>query len=368
MAEMTAKPQIQPHRVRFQEACGAAPSSSGARHTVVFVVFDGCQALDVTGPWEVFAQARDRASATDGVGRPTYNLVLASPGGGEVVTTSGIHLAHTVPLASLAGRIDTVLVAGGGRDDVDRLASDPGLVDWLRGCAGRVRRIGSVCTGAFALAAAGLLAGRRATTHWESCMRFAAMHPDISVEPDTLFVADPPFYTSAGVSAGIDLALALVEADLGSATALAVARELVLFLRRPGGQSQFSAGLEAQAQASNRMRDLVAWIAEHPRANLDVGALAGRVGMSERNFARVFRAETGQTPARFAEAVRVERAKFYLEDADWPLARLAERCGFGSVDGLQRAFRRRLGITPGEYRMRFSPLDQTPVVSGACPF
>jgi transcriptional regulator GlxA family with amidase domain len=332
--------------------------------TIVLVAFDGCQALDVTGPWEVFAQARDRVGQADDAGqRPAYDLVLASPNGGTVATTSGLQLGCTVTLASLAERIDTVLVAGGGRESVDRLASDPGLLDWLRSCAGRARRVGGVCTGAFALAAAGLLDGRRATTHWESCMRLAATYPAISVEADALFVADPPFYTSAGVSAGIDLALALVEADLGRSIALAVARELVLFLRRPGGQSQFSAGLEAQMGASDRMRDLVAWMTGHPEADLDVRALAIRVSMSERNFARVFRGETGQTPARFAEAIRVERAKSHLEDADWPLARLAERCGFGSVDSLHRAFRRRLGITPRDYRMRFSPLGCNQAIS-----
>jgi transcriptional regulator GlxA family with amidase domain len=280
--------------------------------------------------------------------------MLASPRGGDVTTTSGLRLAGTAPLALLAGPVDTVLVAGGGWRCVEALVGDSGLVAWLRNRAGSVRRIGSVCTGAFALAAAGLLDGRRATTHWESCARLAATHPAITVVPDAIFVADPPLYTSAGVSAGLDLALALVEADLGQAAALAVARELVLFLRRPGGQSQFSAGLEAQAGASDRMRDLIAWMAQHPEADLKVAALAARAGMSERNFARVFRAETGQTPARFTEAVRMERAKVYLEGADWPLQRLAERCGFGSVDGLHRALRRRLGITPGQYRARFS--------------
>ena len=329
-------------------------SHPDSKRAIVLIAFDGCQTLDVTGPWEVFAEAGKAARLVDRA-RP-YDVVLASPEGGEVLTSSGLRLAGSVPITALVRPLDTVLVAGGDRSAVDALVCNLGVVEWLRTRPGKVRRIGSVCTGAFALAAAGLLDGRRATTHWESCARLAAMHPAITVEPDAIFVTDPPFYTSAGVSAGLDLALALVEADLGRATALAVARELVLFLRRPGGQSQFSAGLEAQAGASERMNDLIVWMTEHPEKDLTVTALAARVGMSERNFARVFRAETGQTPARFAEAVRVERAKVYLEGADWPLQRLAECCGFGSVDGLHRALHRHIRITPGQYRARFSSL------------
>jgi transcriptional regulator GlxA family with amidase domain len=319
---------------------------------VVIVAFPGCQALDVSGPHEVFTSKAVRRAY--GMERSPYHVVLASPLGGEVVTLSGLAFARTVALRDIGGTLDTVLVAGGSDKGIDDAVSETELVPWLRAAAGSVRRLGSVCTGAFVLAEAGLLDGRRATTHWDSCGRLAARYPRITVEPDAIFVSDPPYYTSAGVSAAIDLSLALVEADLGQQAALAAARDLVLFLRRPGGQSQFSAGLDAQAGASSRLRDLIVWMVEHPEGDLCVSALAARAGMSERHFARVFRNETGQTPARFAEVVRVDRAKTYLEDADWPLARVAERSGFGSVDSLHRGLRRRLGITPEQYRERFS--------------
>jgi len=320
--------------------------------TVVIVAFTECQALDVTGPYEVFASEAMRRAC--GLNRAPYRVVLASPHGGSIVTVSGLTFANTVALRDLGGTLDTVLVAGGSVKGIDDAISRTEIVPWLRAATGSVRRLGGVCTGAFLLAEAGLLDGRRATTHWESCSRLAARYPNVTVEPDAIFIADRPFYTSAGVSAAIDLSLALVEEDVGQHGALAAARELVLFLRRPGGQSQFSAGLDAQAGASNRLRDLIVWMVGHPDADLRVPALAHRAGMSERHFARVFRDETGQTPARFAESVRIDRAKTYLEEADWSLTQIAERSGFGSVDGLHRGLRRRLGITPAQYRERFS--------------
>jgi transcriptional regulator GlxA family with amidase domain len=214
--------------------------------------------------------------------------------------------------------------------------------------------MGSVCTGAFALGAAGLLDGRRATTHWRACGLLQELVPAARVEPDALHTFDGGVCTSAGVTAGIDLSLALAERDLGREVAAQVARDLVVFLRRPGGQSQFSAGLAAQAEASDRMSDLIAWMVEHPERELSVPALAKRMAMSERNFSRVFAREAGLTPAKFVERARVDRARVYLEDSDWALKQLAERSGFGSIDGLQRAFKRLLGVTPAEYRSRFS--------------
>lgn len=320
--------------------------------TVVLVAYDGCQSLDVNGPWEVFSKASAFAAVQRAA--PAYRLVLASPGGGTVLCNSGLRLGDSVALHAIRGPIDTILVAGGSNDALQRLIQAGGLLPWLVRKARTVRRLGSVCTGALAVAAAGLFDGRRATTHWDSCARLACEHPRVRVEPDAIFVIDPPFVSSAGVSAAIDLSLALVEADLGPAIALAVARDLVLFLRRPGGQSQFSAGLQAQAQASPPLNELIVWMVEHPDADLSVAALAERMRMSERHFARVFRGATGQTPARYVQRLRLDRAKSHLERTSWPLARVAQRAGFGSVDSLQRSLRRHAGVTPEQYRQRFS--------------
>ena len=219
--------------------------------------------------------------------------------------------------------------------------------------APRVRRIGSVCTGAFVLAAAGLLDGRRATTHWQLCPRLARDHPAVAVEDDPIFVRDGNVYTSAGVTAGMDLALALVEEDHGHDAAMRIARHLVMFVRRPGGQSQFSAALDLQAAERRPIRDLQAWIAGHPSGDLSVEALAARAHMSPRNFARVFRDEVGQTPARFVERVRVEAARRLLEESGAGLERVARECGFGGADSMRRSFLRVLRVAPSEYRGRF---------------
>lgn len=326
-----------------------------ATRLVVMVAYNGCQSLDITGPWEVFFKAnqffeRHRAEA----GRPAYQLVLASPAGGLVVTNSGLEISNTQALASVRGTIDTILVVGGDERAMEQPPQTQILIPWLKRKAPHVRRMGSVCTGAFALAAAGLLNGRRATTHWDACERMATQHPKVLMQPDAIYVADPPFHTSAGITAGIDLTLAMVEADLGQATALDVARDLVLFLRRSGGQSQFSTGLNAQKQASHRFQELVAWMLEHPRADLSLQALAERVSMSERNFSRVFKQETGMTPAKFVEALRVERAKAHIEQTRWRFERVALQAGFGSVDSLQRSMQRYANVTPEQYRQRFA--------------
>jgi transcriptional regulator GlxA family with amidase domain len=326
--------------------------TSKRTRVIVLVAYDGCQSLDVTGPWEVFTKAT-RFGAVLG-SPPAYRLILASPHGGSVHTNSGLEWANSTAVAEVHGSIDTVLIAGGDVGAFERGGTANSLLAWLQRKARIVRRMGSVCTGAFALAAAGLLDGRRATTHWHSCTQLATTYPKVHVEPDAIYVVDPPFYSSAGISAAIDLSLALVEADLGQAVALSVARELVLYLRRPGGQSQFSAGLQAQMGANHRLRDLVTWMVEHPKSDLSVAALADRMAMSVRHFARQFRSETGQTPARFVEALRVDCAKSHLEQTPWPLTRVAQRAGFGSVDSLQRSLRRSTGITPEQYRQRFS--------------
>jgi transcriptional regulator GlxA family with amidase domain len=320
------------------------PSIASPVRTIAIVGYDGVQSLDLVGPWEVFSMANNYA------GRTAYAPVMASHGGGDIVSNSGLRLAGTVALADLPDELDTVLVGGG---DEQGLRSMDAVLPWLRARAGGTRRMGSVCSGAMVLAAAGLLDGRRATTHWAVCDLMRDLWPAVRLEPDAIFVADPPFYTSAGVTAGIDLSLSFVEADLGPDVALAVARNLVLFMRRPGGQSQYSAGLNVQAAATPTLRKLIADLGADPTGDLSLPRLAERAGMSERTFSRVFHKETGTTPAAFVEMARVDRAKALLETSDWPLARVADRSGFTSLDALHRAFQKRVGATPGDYRQRF---------------
>jgi transcriptional regulator GlxA family with amidase domain len=313
---------------------------------VAIVVFDGVQPLDVSGPSSVFSAANEH--------RPgAYTLFVASPHGGEVTTNAGLTFSRTVPLADLPPALDTVLVAGGSDAGLLEVIVDGTVGEWLRARSRGTRRVGSVCTGAFVLGGAGLLDGRRAATHWRSCEWLAELFPTVKVEPDAVFAFDGPIFTSAGITAAIDLSLALVEADLGRQVATAVARQLVVYLRRPGGQSQYSAPLRAQADASS-LGDLVAWMTEHLHRDLRVPTLARRAGMSARNFARVFKDELGQTPAAFVERLRVDRARALLEETGWSLKQLAAKCGFGSVDTLQRAFARHLGLTPAQYRARFT--------------
>jgi len=315
---------------------------------VALIGFDGVQSLDITGPLEVFSMANR-------FGRePAYEVILASPEGGEIASHSGLRMAGTTALADLPQDLDTILVAGGGEAGL-RAIEHGGVVEWLQARARDTRRVGSVCTGAFALAAAGLLDGRRATTHWGACEEMATFRPQVRLEPDAIFVSDGRFHTSAGVTAGIDLTLSFVEADLGPEVALAVARNMVLFMRRPGGQTQYSVGLNVQVRASPRLRKLVAEISAEPTGDLSLPRLAERAGMTERTFSRVFQKDTGVTPAAFVELARTDRAKALLETSDWTLARVAERSGFGSLDGLHRAFQKRVGATPGEYRERFGP-------------
>lgn len=322
---------------------------------IVFIGFDGLQPLDLVGPLEVFSKANSYAPVV-GHAPFRYVLTVASPVGGEVTSSSGLTIGRTVALEDLPADLDTVLVAGGSGAGL-RLSQTGPLVAWIQHHGPGVRRLASICTGAFVLAAAGLLHGRRATTHWSSCEELQRLFPDTSVEPDALFVSDGNIYTSAGITSGIDLSLALVEQDLGPQVALAVARDLVLFLRRPGGQAQFSASLAAQARSGGRLDDLLVWIADHPEDDLSLPALAERAAMSERNFGRVFTKQAGMTPACYVECVRLDRAKLYLETTDWPLARVAERSGLGSVATLIRAFGRRMGITPDSYRKRFGAVS-----------
>jgi transcriptional regulator GlxA family with amidase domain len=249
--------------------------------------------------------------------------------------------------------VDTLVVPGG--EGTREAFRDEALVSWIRRAAGRARRVTSVCTGAFLLAEAGLLDGRRATTHWSACSALRRRYPSITVEDDPIFVRDEHVWTSAGVTAGMDLALALVEEDAGKEAALAVARQLVLFVRRPGGQAQFSAQLSADAAEREPLRELQAWIVDHLAEDLTVDALAQRAHMSPRNFARAFKREVGMTPAAYVERSRVERAQQALQTSEAPVALVARRCGFGTAGTLRRAFHRRAGVSPAEYRSRFRP-------------
>ena len=312
------------------------------RHRVGVLVFEGVTLLDVSGPAEVLGKARD-------MGAP-YELVLLSPAGGDVCTSVGIRLSGTLPAAS-AGPLDTVVVAGG-----DRL---PGAVieDELLAAAGvlvaAAPRVTSVCTGAFVLAALGVLDGRRASTHWRHAARMARQYPRITVEPDAIFTRDGHVVTSAGVSAGIDLALALVEHDHGAAVARGVARELVVFLQRPGGQSQFSVATRAPVPTSAVVRVLQERVVADPALDHSPAALATAAAVSARHLSRLFQHELGTTPARWVESVRVEAAQRLLL-AGHSVTSAATLSGMGSDETLRRAFARIVGTTPTEYRDRFA--------------
>jgi transcriptional regulator GlxA family with amidase domain len=311
---------------------------------VVLVAFPGLQALDLVGPAEVFAAAALAAP-------PGYVIAVAAPTDRPLRTSSGLTLTPDTELNAEDGSMDTLIVCGGA--GVVAALDDAALMAWLPRAAGRARRVASVCNGAFLLAAAALLDGRRATTHWAACDELARRHPEVAVERDAIFVRDGDVYTSAGVTAGMDLALALVEEDLGPAVSRQIARQLVLFLRRPGGQSQFSSHLAAGPAERPPLRELQGWIADHLADDLSVPALAARAHMSPRNFARAFRRETSLTPAAYVGAVRLEHARMALEEGDEPIDAVARRCGFGTVETMRRAFRRRLHVAPSDYRTRF---------------
>ena len=318
-----------------------------APRVVTLLAFPSVQLLDVAGPLQVFATANETL-ARDGL-PPAYAPRLVAAGGGEIATSSGLRLV-AAPLPDAADPIDTLLVAGG--PGVRAAAGDAALVAWVRARAGTTRRVASVCTGAFLLAAARVLDGRRVTTHWREAAELAQLCPAARVEPDPIFIRDENVWTSAGVTAGIDLALALVADDLGRALALAVARHLVVFLQRPGGQAQFSAALAMQA-GEDRFAPLHDWIAANPAADLSVAALAARAGMSPRGFTRHYTRATGVTPARAVERLRVEAARRRLADTAQPAKTIAAHCGFGAEETMRRSFLRLLSVTPGEYRARF---------------
>jgi len=328
------------------------PSAQARRvRRVLMVAFPGVQVLDVTGPLEVFANSNRRLDALQDRRAPRYTIEIAAAQAGPLATSSGMRLHADRALRDVRGPIDTLLVAGG--DGTRAAVQDRALVDFLRRTAPRARRVASICTGTFLLAQAGLLDGRRATTHWASCAALGRSHPAISVEGDPIFVRDGKFWSSAGVCAGMDLALAMAEEDHGRELALTVAKWMVLFLKRPGGQSQFSVGLAAQATEHERIRDLQAWVQSHLADDLGVGRLAKRAAMSPRNFARVFAREVGETPARWVERARVEAAQRLLEESELGVDAVAARSGFGTAETLRRAFLRQIRVSPSAYRARF---------------
>ncbi|RDI67387.1 GlxA family transcriptional regulator [Nocardia pseudobrasiliensis] len=313
---------------------------------VQLVVFDGFQLLDLSGPADVFNAAAVLS------GKPLYDLEIVAARPGPIRAFSGLEVTATRTLGDTAATADTLIVTGGLTFDPAR--SDTALVEGIRDSARRTRRIGSVCTGAFLLAEAGLLAGRRATTHWAGGAVLGELYPDIRVEPDRIYVRDGEIWTSAGVTAGIDLAIAMVADDHGTDLAREISRWLVVYLHRPGGQSQFSAPVAAGPPRRTPMRALQIWIEENLACDLTVEALARQSGMSTRNFSRVFAAEFGSTPARYVERARVAAARRLLETSDYTLDRVAAEVGLGRPETLYRTFQRQLGVAPGEYRQRFA--------------
>ncbi|HEV8030841.1 MAG TPA: GlxA family transcriptional regulator [Stellaceae bacterium] len=314
---------------------------------VCFVVVPGGEGLEFAGPSDVFEEANRQA------GRRVYDIRFVAEEARPITCLSGLRIIPDRTIHDADEAIDTLIVTG-ARDPFGPASTS--LIDWLQRQAPKTRRYGAVCTGAFLLGAAGLLDRKHVTTHWHFAAALAEAFPATIVEPDRIFVRDGPMFTSAGVTAGIDLALALVEEDLGRAAALAVARWLVMFLKRPGGQSQFSIQLAAQTASRTPILDVQEWIRDNLQAKLSVRELAQRAGMSERSFARVFRSQTGITPADFVEATRVDTARRLLEETDKPLQRVASISGFGSTEALRRAFLRRLGVRPADYRSRFRSL------------
>lgn len=312
---------------------------------IVIVGFPGVQALDLVGPYEVFTGA---SLLTEG----GYDVVVAAANGQPVSTTTGLGFT-AAPLPGPRERIDTVVLPGGG--GVDAARSDPEFVDWIRSVARTARRVVTVCTGAFLAAEAGLLDGHRATTHWAFADRLAGEFPNIEVDPDPIFVrSSERIWTAAGVAAGIDLALSLVEDDHGTDVAQTVARWLVLYLRRPGGQTQFAAPVWMPRAKRTSIRDVQEAIESEPGGSHSIDDLARRAAMSPRHFTRVFTEEIGEAPGQYVERIRTEAARRQLEETDDTVVAIASRCGFGTAETMRRNFIRRVGIPPDQYRKAFA--------------
>ena len=328
--------------------------------TVGIVVYPGVEILDVTGPMEVFAFANIGLQQSGlSMESAAYSIEVLAEKPGPVMTSCGLQIIANSAYSDRLDDIDTLLIAG--TTNIECLLCDPLLQDWIRTVAPRVRRLASVCTGAFLLAESGLLDGLRATSHWLFCNQLARDYPLITVEPDRIFVKDSFISTSGGVTSGIDLALAMVEEDWGSELALFVARFLVVFLKRPGGQSQFSAYMTSESADHPDLRNLQAWIMTHLVEDLRVEALAEHVAMSPRNFARLFLTETGMTPAKFVEMARIDAARHYLGSTRLSIEAVADKSGFVDPERMRRAFIRQLGVNPQSYRERFSGSNSHPI-------
>ena len=345
MAAMTDIPKFLPRTRRGQTSS----------RTVLFVAFEGMGLLDLSGSTSVFWSA---SLFMKQQGKLGYSPYAVSIDGGLIITGEGISIA-TAPVSDFADvAIDTIVVPGAF--NMEPALRDRRLVDWLRVTAPKARRMASVCAGAFLLADAGLLHQRRATTHWSSCALLGERYPTLKVEPDAIFVRDDPIWTSAGVSAGIDLSLAMVQDDCGHYVAMQVARQLVVYMKRPGGQSQFSELLQSQTTDSPVFDELHLWIAKNLQdQKLTVDMLAMRVNMSPRNFARSYKTKTGRTPAKALELFRVEAARRLLEEAKLDVDQIARSCGFGDEERMRATFKRHLAISPRDYRRRFSILSST---------
>ncbi|MFD9100540.1 GlxA family transcriptional regulator [Streptomyces virginiae] len=329
-------------------------------HRVVIAAFPGVELLNVTGPAEVFSVATRVA----GTGRSGYTVRIATTGGEPVATAGGIRLMADLTLDEVHGDVDTLLVSGAVRVDGHEVEPvlDGGTIDWLRRAAPGTHRVASVCSGAHLLAAAGLLDGLSATTHWRTAARLASDHPQVTVDPDPIYIREGRLWTCAGIAAGMDMALAMVTEDHGPGLALATARTMVMYVKRAGGQSQFSVPLTLPADPADpgdpagqgdRIDELRRWIGDHLTEDLSAEALAARMHLSVRHFSRLFSRRTATTPAAYVESVRLEAARQLLQDSGHGLPEVAALSGLGSVESLHRSFRRRLGTTPAEYRRRF---------------
>lgn len=349
---------LRPHRLtRAARRQPVRARATKAPKTVVFALYDKVTLQDVAAPLEIFARANDFGAQ--------YRVILMSSTGEAVDTTSFVSLKVDMSLAEVPDRIDTLIVPGGvppdfnftpGEHDIPEEQTPdvvPAALEMVRALAPRSRRVASVCTGAFVLAALGLLDGRRATTHWAHCQELARAYPNVEVDPDSLFVQDGRFITGAGITAGIDLGLALVESDYGPDVARRVARWMVVFLQRPGGQAQFSVWTESAAPVSKGLREILDAVVADPGADHSTAAMAARAAVSERHLVRMFRMQVGLTPARFVEQARLEAAKVLLATGDHGQEAVARRAGFGSADTMRRTFRRALGVSPSMYRSRF---------------
>jgi transcriptional regulator GlxA family with amidase domain len=314
--------------------------------TIAIVVVPGVQLLDVSGPLDVFAEANVQAR------KDIYRLLIVAKSVGHIRSSSGVRLVPDLVIGdAVEMKIDTLLVAG--CPNAADVRPDIAVVDWLRRAAPRARRYGSVCSGAFLLAATGLIDGRRVTTHWAVAQQLALHYPAITVDEDAIHVRDGRLRTAAGVTAGLDLALALVEEDLGRDVAMKVAAQLVMFFKRPGGQMQFSRKGEAAPAGRSALQEVQRWVAANPAAEHSVASLAKRMELSPRHFARLFRSEVGITPAAWVETVRVTAARRLLEEGQNTPKQVAALCGFADADTLRRAFARHVGVTPADYRKRY---------------